>query len=62
MFFKNKKNNQKSAENKKNIENMTDEITKIWSGENKSEHTDVGGWYTGNPVGYDAPEQDGDDL
>lgn len=65
MFFKNmksKKSAQSSAESKKSIENMTNEITKIWSGENKREHTDVGGSYTGNPVGFDIPEQDGDDL
>lgn len=62
MFFKNKKNQKNADEARRNIENLTNEVTKIWSGEEKHEHTDVGGWYTGNPVGYEAPEQDGDDL
>lgn len=64
MFFKSKKakNTEKAVQSQRNIKNMTDEITKIWSGENKHEHTDVGGSYTGNPVGYSSPEQDGDDL
>lgn len=65
MLFKNKKN-EKNGKNavsaKKNIENLTNEVTKIWNGSEKSAHTDVSGSYTGNPIGYEIPEQDSDDL
>ncbi len=62
VIFKSKKNQQKSIENRKNIENMTDEVIKIWNGTGKPTHTDVNGSYTGNPVGFEIPEQDPDDL
>lgn len=62
MFFINKKNIEKKAQVRKNIEKMSAEISEIWSGENKREHTDVSGSYTGNPIGYEIPEQDSDDL
>ena len=62
MLFKNKRNTEKRAQARKNIEKMSAEISEIWSGENKKEHTDVSGSYTGNPVGYGIPEQDSDDL
>lgn len=62
MFFINKKNIEKKAQARKNIEKMSAEISEIWSGENKREHTDVSGSYTGNPIGYEIPEQDSDDL
>lgn len=62
MLFRSKRNEKKAAEAKKNIENLTNEVTKIWSGVNKHEHTDVEGSYTGNPVSLEFPEQDADDL
>lgn len=62
MLFKSKRNSRKTAENKKNIENLTDEVTRIWNGEGKAFRTDVEGSYTGNPVNLSEPEQDADDL
>lgn len=62
MIFKSKRNEKKSAEARQNIERLTDEVTKIWNGENKAFRTDVEGSYTGNPVNLSEPEQDADDL
>lgn len=62
MLFKSKKKSDKNTQARKNIQKMSTEISEIWSGEKKREHTDVSGSYTGNPVGYEIPEQDSDDL
>lgn len=61
MFFK-KNDKQKSVEARKRIEELTAEISEIWSGEDDPAPTDVNGSYTGNPQNFDVPEQDADDL
>lgn len=65
MFFKSKKNAKKAVEARQNIENLTNEVTKIWnSTANPADpiESDVNGSYTGNPSGFEIPEQDPDDL
>lgn len=61
MFFK-KNDKQKRVEARKRIEELTAEISEIWSGEDDITPTDVNGSYTGNPQNFDVPEQDADDL
>ena len=41
---------------------MSAEISEIWNGEHEESPIDVNGSYTGNPIGFDQPEQDPDDL
>ncbi|MGN0539182.1 MAG: hypothetical protein ACI4KI_04935 [Candidatus Fimenecus sp.] len=62
MIFKNKKSTEKAAETRKKIEKMSAEISEIWNGEHEESPIDVNGSYTGNPIGFEQPEQDPDDL
>lgn len=63
MFFKKKNPEEKAAHTRRKLRKMNEEISEIWQGMNEDEiPSDVNGWYTGNPLGYEVPEQDADDL
>lgn len=62
MFFSFKKSAKKQAERRKSIAKMSEEISKIWSGESPDANFDVNGSYTGNPTDNGVPVQDADDL
>lgn len=59
MNYKEKKPSAKAIEK---INRITEEISEIWDGSENPAHTDVLGSYTGNPTGFEVPEQDADDL
>ena len=44
------------------IEQLSEEISEIWNGEETAKQYDANGWYTGNPQDAIVPEQDADDL
>ena len=62
MFFKKNKSEEKAVRTRQKLEKLNEEISEIWSGENDDVKSDVNGSYTGNPQGFEVPEQDADDL
>lgn len=62
MLFKFNKSKKHQEKVRKNIENLSAEIAKIWSGENEKIRTDVNGSYTGRTEDNERPVQDADDL
>ncbi len=62
MFFNKQKKKEKQEETRKKIEKISEEIAEIWNGEENAKQYDANGWYTGNPKGFEVPEQDPDDL
>ncbi len=62
MFLNLKKSEKKEAEKRRNIAKLSEEISKIWSGESSDTTFDVNGSYTGNPADNGVPVQDADDL
>ena len=62
MFFNKQKKKEKQEETRKKIEKISEEIAEIWNGEETAKQYDANGWYTGNPNGFEVPEQDPDDL
>lgn len=63
MFFKKRNSEEKAARTRRKIRKLNEEISEIWNGPSEEEiPSDVNGWYTGNPQGFEVPEQDADDL
>ncbi len=62
MFFNKQKQKEKQEKTRKKIEKLSEEISEIWNGEENAKQFDANGWYTGNPKGFEVPEQDPDDL
>lgn len=62
MFFKKKSPEEKVARTRRKLRKMNEEISKIWNGDETTKQFDANGWYTGNPQGFEVPEQDADDL
>ncbi len=62
MFFKKKNPEEKAVRTRQKIRKMNEEISEIWNGEETAKKFDANGWYTGNPQGFEVPEQDADDL
>ncbi len=63
MFFKKKSPEEKAARTRRKIRKINEEISEIWNGISADDiQSDVNGWYTGNPQGFEVPEQDADDL
>ncbi len=62
MLFKKIKSEEKAIRTRQKLEKFNQEISEIWSGENDEVKSDVNGSYTGNPQGFEVPEQDADDL
>lgn len=62
MFFKKKSSEEKAVRTRQKIRKMNEEISEIWNGEETAKNFDANGWYTGNPQGFEVPEQDADDL
>ena len=63
MFFKKKNQEEKAARTRRKLRKMNEEISEIWnSTPAENINSDVNGWYTGNPQGFEVPEQDADDL
>ena len=62
MFFNKQKQKEKQEKTRKKIEKLSAEISEIWNGEENAKQFDANGWYTGNPKGFEVPEQDPDDL
>ncbi len=57
-----KKKQEKKEQTRKEIERISEEIAEIWNSDQTAKQYDANGWYTGNPKGFDVPEQDPDDL
>ena len=62
MFFKKKSSEEKAVRTRQKIRKMNEEISEIWNSEETAKNFDANGWYTGNPQGFEVPEQDADDL
>ncbi len=63
MFFKKQNKAEKALRTRRKLKKMNEEISEIWNGISADDiSSDVGGWYTGNPQGFEVPEQDADDL
>jgi DNA anti-recombination protein RmuC len=62
VLFKFKKSKKHQEKVRKNIRKMSEEIAKIWSGENEKIKTDINGSYTGQAEDNSPPTQDADDL
>ena len=63
MLFKKKNPEEKIARTRRKLRKMNEEISEIWNGISSDDiQSDVNGWYTGNPQGFEVPEQDADDL
>lgn len=62
MFFKKKNPEEKAVRTRQKLRKMNEEISEIWNGEETAKKFDANGWYTGNPQGFEVPEQDADDL
>lgn len=63
MFFKKKNSEEKAARTRRKLRKMNEEISQIWNGISAEDiQSDVNGSYTGNPQGFEVPEQDADDL
>jgi len=63
MFFKKNKSDEKATRTRQKLQKLNEEISEIWKGDNKDNvKSDVNGSYTGNPQGFEVPEQDADDL
>ena len=62
MFFKKKSSEEKAVRTRQKLRKMNEEISEIWNGEETAKNFDANGWYTGNPQGFEVPEQDADDL
>ena len=62
MFFRKNKAEEKAARTRQKLEKLNEEISEIWNGDNDEVKSDVNGSYTGNPQGFEVPEQDADDL
>ncbi len=62
MFFKKKNPGEKAVRTRQKLRKMNEEISEIWNGEETAKNFDANGWYTGNPQGFEVPEQDADDL
>lgn len=63
MFFKKQNKAEKVLRTRRKLKKMNEEISEIWNGISADEiSSDVSGWYTGNPQGFEIPEQDADDL
>lgn len=62
MFLGKKKQKEKQDQTRKEIEKISAEIAEIWNSDESAKQFDANGWYTGNPAGFDVPEQDPDDL
>ena len=61
MFFKRNKQD-KIQKTRKKIDELSEEISEIWNGQDENGKFDTNGSYTGNPDGFDVPVQDADDL
>ena len=61
LFGKNRKI-EKQKNTRKEIERISEEISKIWNSEEDTKQFDAEGWYTGNPKDAEVPVQDADDL
>lgn len=61
MFFKRNKQD-KIQKTRKKIDELSEEISEIWNSQDENGKFDTNGSYTGNPVGFDVPVQDADDL
>ena len=61
MFFKRNKQ-EKATKTRKKINQLSEEISEIWSPYNPDGQFDTNGSYTGNPDGFEVPVQDADDL
>lgn len=63
MLFKKKNKEEKAAQTRRKLRKMNEEISEIWNGTSAEDIcSDVNGSYTGNPQGFEVPEQDADDL
>lgn len=62
MLFGKRRQDEKQAQTRKEIEKISEEIAEIWNSDENAKQFDANGWYTGNPKGFDVPEQDPDDL
>ncbi len=62
MIFGKRKNVEKEIKARRKINQMQQEISEIWQSTNNAKLFDTNGSYTGNPAGFDEPEQDADDL
>ncbi len=62
MLFGKRKNVEKEIKARKKIDKLSEEISEIWQSTNNAKLFDANGSYTGNPQGFDVPEQDADDL
>ncbi len=63
MFFKKKSSDEKAMRTRQKLRKLNEEISEIWNAESQDDvKSDVNGSYTGNPQGFEVPEQDADDL
>lgn len=62
MFFKKRNQEEKAARTRRKLRKMNEEISEIWNNDESTKQFDANGWYTGNPSGFEVPEQDPDDL
>ena len=60
MFFKGR--SEKLFEKRNKLKKLEAEISDIWNPEFRKMPSDTNGSYTGNPSGFEKPEQDADDL
>lgn len=62
MFFKKRNQEEKAARTRRKLRKINEEISEIWNSNDAAKQFDANGWYTGNPNGFEVPEQDPDDL
>ena len=62
MLFGKRRQDEKQAQTRKEIEKISEEIAEIWNSDENAKQFDANGWYPGNPKGFDVPEQGPDDL
>lgn len=62
MFFKKRNQEEKAARTRRKLRKINEEISEIWNNDENTKQFDANGWYTGNPNGFEVPEQDPDDL
>jgi hypothetical protein len=62
MFFGKNRKKDKEKKTRKEIQRISEEISKIWNSEEDTKRFDINGSYTGNPKNDDVPVQDADDL